>query len=740
VATFLYTLGRLAFRRRWAVALTWLAVLGIAGIGSSMASELGEDTGSAPGIEASSALDLVHDRFPGMAADPELATARVVFVAPAGEKVTARRAVIDRLIADVSGGRQVAAAVSPFQAHAVSPDGSTAYAAVSYTATPGELTAATKDQLRRAVAAARAGGLTVEVGGPVLAARPEVGGASEIVGVALAGLVLLVAFGSVVAAGLPLVTALLGVGVSMLTILSIGAAFGLSSTTSIVAAMLGLAVGIDYALFVVSRYREERANGHPAEESAGLAVGTAGSAVVFAGVTVIIALAGLALTGIPVATKIGVSAAGAVLVAILVALTLVPALLGFAPNAVLARRVRRARTGGVTATRDGAGTRWARFVLRHRVPVFLATVVALLVLAMPVTHLDLGTPGDETKSTATTERRAYDALAKGFGPGADGPLTIVVDARGTLDPQAAVRTIATKIAGTPGVVSVSPAQFDKAGDTALLTAVPVTAPTDERTKDLVRHIRADRPVTESGTGATFLVSGTTAVNIDLADQVPGALVPYLTIVLGLAFLLLLMIFRSPVVPLEAVFGFLLSTLAALGAVVAVFQWGWGAGLIGLDQTGPIISTMPIMLVGMIFGLAMDYEVFFVSRMREAHTSGEPAGRAVVTGFRRSARIVVAAALIMISVFSGFVGADQALIKMIGFSLATAILLDAFVVRMTLVPALLALTGELAWSLPRWLDRLLPRVDVHHGPRARQTHLRDQDPPGAPHTTLGRRTR
>jgi RND superfamily putative drug exporter len=714
VAAFLYRVGRFAFRRRWHVVLVWLAVLGAAGSASTTASDLPEDTGSTPGIDAQAALDLIQQRFPGNAGNAGGATARIVFVASTGAKITDNRAIIDTLVDEVSRGSQVAGVVNPFQARAVSDDESTAFATVTYTATPHGLTDATKQQLREAVEAARAAGLTVEVGGPVLASKPQVGGVSELVGVALAALVLLITFGSLVAAGLPLLTALLGVGISMLTILAIGGAFGVSLTSSIVAAMLGLAVGIDYALFVVSRYREERANGHPPQEAAGLAVGTAGSAVAFAGLTVIIALAGLAVVGIPTAAKIGLTAAGAVLVAVLVALTLIPALLGFFPNAVLARRV---HSGGTNA-----GTRWARFVLRHPVPVLLASIAGLVALATPVLHLQLGMPGDEAKSTATTERRAYDALANSFGPGFNGPLTIVVDARGADDPREAVRAVAATIASTPGVVSVSPAQFNPAGDTALLTATPSTAPTSEQTKDLVRLIRAQRPAT----GATFLVTGTTAVNIDLAKKVPGALVPYLVIVLGLAFLLLLMIFRSPIVPLEAVFGFLLSTLAALGAVVAVFQWGWAADLIGLQQTGPIISMMPIMLVGMIFGLAMDYEVFFISRMREAHTHGEPAREAICTGFRHSARVVVAAALIMIAVFSGFVGADLAMIKMIGFSLATAVLLDAFVVRMALVPALLALTGELAWSLPRWLDRLLPRVDVEHGPKSTPVGVPDDD--------------
>lgn len=714
MATLLYRLGRLAFRRRWYVVLVWAAVLGAAGFASTTASKLPEDPRSMPGIESQTALDLMQQRFPGNAGSADRATARIVFVVPAGEKVTdaSNRATIDALVDRVSRGSQVAVAANPFQARAASEDGSTAYATVTYTAAPGDLTDATKNHLRDAVDQARAAGLTVEVGGPVLASKPKIGGLSELVAVALAALILLITFGSLVAAGLPLVTALLGVGISTLTIFTLGGAFGLSTTSTILASMLGLAVGIDYALFVVSRYREERAKGEPPHEAAGLAVGTAGLAVVFAGLTVIITLAGLAVVGIPAAAKMGLTAAGAVVVAVLIALTLVPALLGICPNAVLARRVRTGReTGSATSTTDNRGTRWAKVITRRPLPVLLAAIAGLVVLAMPVLHLQLGTPGDETKSTATTERRAYDALAKGFGPGFNGPLTIVVDARGAGDPQEAIRTIAAKITETPGVVSVSPAQFNPARDTALFTATPSAAPTSKQTKDLVQLIRTGRPATESGTGATFLVTGTTAVDIDLAQKVPGALVPYLAIVLGLAFLLLLTIFRSPIVPLEAVFGFLLSTLAALGAVVAVFQWGWAADLIGLQQIGPIISMMPIVLVGIMFGLAMDYEVFFISRMREAHTHGEPARQAVVTGFRHSARVVVAAALIMIAVFSGFVGADLPMIKMIGFGLATAVLLDAFVVRMALVPALLALTGEIAWSLPRWLDRLLPRVDV-----------------------------
>ncbi|MGW6222174.1 MMPL family transporter, partial [Streptomyces olivaceus] len=529
---------------------------------------------------------------------------------------------------------------------------------------------------------------------------------------------------------LPLLTAVVGVGISICAILALGSALGLSMTTGTLASMLGLAVGIDYALFVVSRYREERERGHAAREAAGLAVGTAGSAVVFAGLTVVIALAGLSVVGVPMLTKMGLCAAGAVVVAVLVALTLVPALLAMWPEAVLSRTARRGgshttgertavehttgeRTTGErrTGAADNGGSRWARFVLRRPVAVLLACVAGLGVLALPAADLQLGMPGDEAKPVTTTERRAYDALADGFGPGFNGPLTIVADVRDAADPQAAVAAIASRIEGTDGVVSLSPPQLNGAGDTALFSAVPATAPNDERTKELVQTIRAERPGLEDETGAVFEVTGSTAMNIDVAQALQDALVPYLAVVMLLSLLLLMLVFRSVLVPLKAAFGFLLSVLASLGVVVAVFQWGWGAGLLGVEQAGPIMSLMPVFLVGIVFGLAMDYEVFLVSRMREAYVHGERPAQAVVGGFRHSARVVVAAAVIMIAVFSGFVGSGESMIKTIGFGLAVAVLFDAFVVRMALVPAVLALLGDRAWWLPRPLDRLLPRVDI-----------------------------
>ncbi|MES5824139.1 MMPL family transporter [Streptomyces sp. RG80] len=727
MATFLYRLGRLAFRRRGYVALIWLAVLAAVGLGALQAPGAADEEFSMPGIESQKAYDLMQERFPGAAADG--ATAQVVFVAPDGHKVTAtdNRRAIEDAVDSLGDGSQVAGVADPFEAKTVSQDGTTAYATVTYKVKSSEVTDASRTAVDNAADQARDAGLTVETGGSAMDSGGGPGGVAEVVGIAVAAVVLLITFGSLAAAGLPLLTAILGVGVSMFTITLLSDALGLSTSTGTLALMLGLAVGIDYALFVVSRYREERDKGHAPEEAAGLAVGTAGSAVVFAGLTVVIALAGLTVVGIPMLTKMGLTAAGAVIVAVVIALTVVPALLGFWPNAVRSGATRKqGKSGRLPLGRllrfrllksrkpdgvDNHGTRWARFVLRRPIPVLLLGVVGLGTLAIPMTQLQLGMPGDEAKSTATTERRAYDALADGFGPGFNGPLTIVVDAEGAADPKAAVTTVNERIAGTKGVVSVTPPHFNEAGNTAVFAATPSTSPTDEKTKTLVKTIRGERPGIESTAGVSFEVTGTTALNIDIASKVQAALVPYLVTVVGLAVVLLLIVFRSLLVPLKAALGFLLSVLAALGAVVLVFQQGHGAGLFGVEQTGPIMSLMPIFLVGIVFGLAMDYEVFLVSRMREAYVHGEPAHQSIVSGFRHSARVVVAAALIMIAVFAGFIGESDSMIKMIGFGMATAVLLDAFVVRMAIVPAVLALLGDRAWWLPKRLDRLLPRVDV-----------------------------
>ncbi|MFJ2704448.1 MMPL family transporter [Streptomyces sp. NPDC087428] len=712
MATFLYKIGRLAFRRRRYVALIWVALLALAGFGAASASTATSSSFSIPGTEAQKAFDLLEQRFPAASADG--ATARIVFKAPDNEKMTdpANKADVKKITAQLkSGSDQVASVVDPYDGKAVSKNGSTAYVSVTYKVNSMELTDATRDALEDAGEAAQKTGMTVEIGGDALQVMPETG-ATEIIGVALAAVVLVITFGSLIAAGLPLLTALIGVGIGVSSITALANVLDLGSTTSTLAMMIGLAVGIDYALFIVSRYRAELAEGREREEAAGRAVGTAGSAVVFAGLTVVIALVGLAVVNIPMLSKMGFAAAGTVAIAVLIALTLVPAMLGFAGKRVMGRKARKAAEAeNKPEAKPNMGTRWARFVLRKPVWVLLVGVLGLGAIAIPAASLEMGLPDDGSQPTSTTQRRAYDLLSEGFGPGFNGPLMVVVDTENSSDGKTAAKRVGDEISDMPGVVAVTPANFNKAGDAAMITVVPKDRPSSVETENVVHAIRDAGQDIKSDTGAEILVTGSTAMNIDFSQKMNDALLPYLALVVGLAFLLLMVVFRSVLVPLKAALGFLLSVVAALGAVVAVFQWGWLGSLLGVEQTGPIMSMMPIFMVGVVFGLAMDYEVFLVTRMREAYVHGEQPGQAIVTGFNHGARVVTAAAVIMMAVFSGFIGSSESMIKMIGFSLAIAVFFDAFVVRMAIVPAVLALLGKRAWWLPRWLDRVLPNVDV-----------------------------
>ncbi|AKJ12604.1 membrane protein [Streptomyces incarnatus] len=726
MATLLYRLGRLAFRRRHFVALIWIALLTLAGVGAASAPPAGSTSFSIPGTEAQKAFDLLEQRFPGMSADG--ATARVVFKAPGGEKMTdaGNKAAVEKTVKELKSGSEVVSVADPYAGHAVSRNGTVAYASVKYKVSGMELKDSSKDALKEAAQHARDAGLTVEVGGDALTATPETG-SSEVIGIGIAAVVLVITFGSLLAAGFPLLTALIGVGIGVSTITALASALDLGSTTSTLASMIGLAVGIDYALFIVSRYRAELAEGREREDAAGRAVGTAGSAVVFAGLTVVIALVGLSVVDIPMLTKMGVAAAGTVAVAVLIALTMIPALLGYAGRRIKpAGEKSKLLGGGRTPRKPGRpnmGTRWASFVVRRPVAVLLLGVLGLGAAAIPAASLELGLPDDGSQPTSTTQRRAYDLLSEGFGPGFNGPLMVVVDAKNSAHPKKAFTEVGDEIKGLKDVVTVTPAVPNKAGDTATITVVPKSKPSSKTTEDLVHAIRDKGADITAKTGSKVLVTGTTAMNIDVSQKLNDALLPYLALVVGLAFLLLIVVFRSVLVPLKAALGFLLSVLAALGAVVAVFQWGWLSGLMNVEQTGPVMSMMPIFMVGVVFGLAMDYEVFLVTRMREAFVHGEKPSQAVVTGFRHGARVVTAAAVIMIAVFSGFIGSSEAMVKMIGFGLAVAVFFDAFIVRMAVVPAVLALLGRRAWWLPKWLDRALPNVDVEG------EGLRTQSPAG-----------
>lgn len=713
MARYLYRLAKASFGHRRLVLAIWLLVLVLLGVGAATLSKPTSNKFTIPGVEAQQAIDLLHTRFPTVSANG--AQAQIVFQAPAGQSVTTPQAeaaianVVQRL-AKLDG---VSSATNPFQVGTVSADKSIALATVSYRVQASELTAAQKDALIAAPEPARASGLKVVVGGDAVV--PNNGpGSTELIGVVVGAVVLAITFGSLIAAGLPLLTALIGVGVGMAGLFSVSHWVDLSATAPILALMLGLAVGIDYALFIISRYRHELIRGVAPDEAIGRAAGTAGSAVVFAGLTVLIALAGLSVVGIPFLTVMGLAAAGTVAVAVLIALTLLPALLGFAGPKIVRGRIPGLRRPdydeNATGQRPSLGRRWVGVVTRHRWPAVLVSVVALGLIAIPLTSMRTALPDNGTAAPGSPQRQAYDLIAQGFGPGVNGPLTVVL--AGPADQtSAAAASLTGPIKGLPDVLAVQPAVPNPAGNTVLLPVVPRSGPSSEQTKDLVAAIRALAPSVQAEHQTRLYVTGSTALQIDVSNRLTSALPIYLVVVIGLALILLLLVFRSILVPLKATLGFLLTIGSTFGALVAVYQWGWLSDVFGVDQTAPIVSFLPIIVIAILFGLAMDYEVFLVSRMREDFVHGASAAEAVKSGFGHGARVVTAAAVIMTSVFAGFIFASDDIIKSVGFALSFGVLVDAFVVRMTIVPAVMSLVGKVAWWLPRWLDRALPDVDV-----------------------------
>jgi uncharacterized membrane protein YdfJ with MMPL/SSD domain len=552
----------------------------------------------------------------------------------------------------------------------------------------------------------------VEFGGGLVA--DEAAASSEALGLMVGFLVLAITLGSLVAAGLPLWTAIVGVGISVGGVTALTGVFELTETAPTLATMLGLAVGIDYALFILARFRQNVEDGMEPREAAAQATGTAGSAVVFAGMTVVIALVGLMVVNIPFLTVMGLAAAGAVIVAVLIATTLLPALLGIAGkrvtrlNRVLTFRPRRRAERG-----EKASVRYVRFVTRRPLIVALVGVVGLLAVATPAMHMKLGLPDGGSKPTDSTERKAYDLLTEGFGPGFNGLLTVVVDAPEATPKQQ--EEIANSITGTlsefPNVAAVSPPSQNERGDVTIAMVTPKTGPASDETKELVDYMRDKADALPEKYGINAYVTGTTALNIDTADTLAAALPKYIAVVVGLALLLLMVVFRSVLVPIKAAGGFLLSIAASMGLVVWVFQDGHFADMLGVAQTGPIVSFLPVLLIGILFGLAMDYEVFLVSRMREAYVHSGNAKESVVTGYGQSGRVVTAAAVIMTGVFAAFLLDPDPVIKSIGLSLAVGVLADAFVVRLTLVPAVMALLGKSAWKLPRRLEKVVPDMDI-----------------------------
>ncbi len=713
MATLLYRIGRVAYRRAWLVIAAWVLILAAVVGGGMVLGGQTQESFTIPGTESQQALDKLDAVFPQASG----ASAQVVYEAPGGASVkdSQYREAIDRMATSLEHVKGVESVMTPFSKYAgkaIADDGSIAYSTVQFKGQSSDVSEATLNAVQATAKDARSAGLTVAFGGQIFQNSSFGISITEVFGIVFAGIVLVVTFGSLLAAGMPLLVALLGVGIATSAVTVLSAFTTVSSASPMLALMLGLAVGIDYTLFIISRHRTQLARGVPPEESAATAVATAGSAVVFAGTTVIIALLGLLVVGIPFLSIMGLAAAFAVFVAICIANTLVPAMLGLAGRRLIPREGSRAwkRAHADATSKRTFGMRWVSIVLKAPLVWVIAVVIALGALAIPAASLNLNLPTGDQQPAGSTTRVAYDLVAKGFGPGYNGPLIVVVDITQTTNVQGDLNSIGHRLSKLDDVAYVGQGVPNQALDTAIIQVIPKSAPDSTATKDLVQSIRDQESSIDATYHTPISVTGQTALSVDISNRLTDALIPFALIVVGLSVLLLMMVFRSIFVPLKAAIGFLLSIAASIGAVVAVFQWGWLSNILGVEP-GPILSFLPIIMMALLFGLAMDYEVFLVSGMREDYVhTGDPRG-AIRSGYSNAARVVTAAALIMFFVFASFIPNGDGTIKGIAFGLAVGILFDAFVVRMTLVPAAMALAGKAAWWFPKWLQRIMPNVDI-----------------------------
>jgi RND superfamily putative drug exporter len=708
MSALLFRLGRSSARHPFRVIGLWLvAAVAIVALQGAAGGKF-SDSFRVPGVESQRAADVLQERFPSQAGP----SARIVFHVDDGRvDDAAHRGTVDRARDQLSGGHDVAGVTDPFspESGAVSDDGRTAYVDVAYT--DDILTSTNYDDASAAADVARADGVQTEFTG-ALAALGAKAPSSEVIGLIAAIIVLLIAFGSVVAMGIPIFTAVMGLflGASGVGILS--AFMDVPEFSLILCMMVGLGVGIDYALFIVTRHRQNLHEGMDVADAAGTANATAGQAVLFAGTTVVIAILGLFLAGLPAISAMGVSVALVVVVAMVAAVTLLPGLLGLAGTRIDKLSIHRKKHVTKATDRTFSG-RWAHHVGSHPVRYAVLSFVTLCAIATPALSMQIGTADDGNAGTHTTQRKAYDHLADGFGRGFNGPIQVVVEAPTAAD-VVAVGRVHDALAADPGVAAVTAPYFNDDGDTAVLRVNPTTSPQDARTDTLVRHLRADViPGAVAGTGASALLTGQAMVT-DLADRITSRLPLFIGAIVAMSFVLLMIVFRSILVPLKAAAMNLLAIGAAYGVVVAVFQWGWGNELIGLEQTMPITPFAPLMMFAILFGLSMDYEVFLLSRIREDYAATGDNRSAVVSGLSNTARVITSAALIMISVFGAFVLGDDPIGKLFGVGMAVAVLLDATLVRMVLVPATMSLVGRANWWLPGWLDRLLPHLDLEGG--------------------------
>ena len=712
MATLLYRIGRFSFRRAWTVIAIWLILLaGIVG-GSVALGGQTEESFAIPGTESQDALDRLSAVFPAVAG----AGVQVVVVAPDGESVNDEKYedAIEEQTKAIEKLDGVEAVVSPFNEYAgkaISDDESMGIIKVQYSGVAADVTPDMLEELQETASITEDAGMDVAFGGQVFQDNTFGLTITEVFGLLFAGIVLFVTFGSLLSAGMPLLSALIGVGIVYGGIAVIAAFTPVSSTAPMLALMIGLAVGIDYTLFILSRHRTQLANGEDPQESAAMSVGTAGSAVVFAGVTVIIALLGLLVVGIPFLSTMGIGAAFSVFIAILVAITLVPAFFGvlgkrLTPKAT-SRTARRLRGEG----KKTMGLAWVTGVMRVPWVAAIGVIVVLGVVSIPAASLQLSLPDNGSEPEGSTQRVAYDLVSEGFGEGYSAPLVVAIDITQSTNFMDDMEKIGKELALLDGVDYVSDGLPDEKFDTGILQVVPSSAPDSAQTTALVQEIRDLAPYIKDKYDMQISVTGTTAIQGDISTRLNNALLPFGAVVVGLSIILLMIVFRSVLVPIKAALGFLLSVGASFGVSVAVFQWGWGAELLHIEHTGPIISFLPILLMAILFGLAMDYEVFLVSGMREEFVKTGDAKHSVAKGFANGARVVTAAALIMFFVFFAFVPEGSGAIKAIALGLAVGIAVDAFLVRMTLVPAIMTLLGRAAWWLPKWLSKILPNVDI-----------------------------
>ena len=686
----------------WALAAA--IVMGLAGTaGGAFADDF-----VAPGSQSEEAMQLLKERFPEAAGGSAMA----VFAAPEGERLERHRPAVDAAVARIADVEHVTTVVDPFTAGTVSPDGRIGFAEIAFDRPSTELGTAPLAAIADAMEPARAAGVVAVLGGDAafINGETETSGA-EAVGLLAALVVLVVAFGTVLAALVPIALALVAIAIGLGGITLLANAMDVSTAAPTVAAMIGLGVGIDYALFIVARYREGRAAGQDNAAALSNAMGSAGSAVLLAGGTVVVAMAALVLTGLGFLASIGLSTSLVVLLAVATALTLLPALLSLLGDRIDAGRL----VGRRRPVKQAEDTAWWRFA--HRVAArpwpYLAVASALLLaLAAPALSMETGFPDAGDEPTSTTYRRAYDLMAEGFGPGFNAPLLLVADLRSPGVDAQAIPALSERIAGDPGIAMVGEPRTSPAADTVVLPMIPTTAPADAETSETLQRVRDLAP-------ANVAVSGLTAMTDDLTGQLADTLPIFIAAILAASFLLLMVVFRSVAVPLKAAVMNLLSIGGAYGVVVAVFQWGWLGNLFNLDGTVVIASPLPTLFFAVLFGLSMDYEVFLLSRIREAyHATGDNA-ESVARGIAGTGRVITSAALIMTVVFLSFVANPSPFVKMTGLGLAVAILLDATIVRMVLVPATMALLGRANWWLPRWLDRRLPHAGIEGAAVPRQ---------------------